>query len=86
MHAEEIGLRNSDDDALWKYALQNDAAIVTKDEDFAVRSVRTAPLAPVIVWLRVGNATNRALRAWIDSRLSGVIDLMDEGNRLVEVR
>lgn len=85
-HVEEVGLRNSDDDALWTHALQNDAAIMTKDEDFASRSERTPPPAPLIVWLRVGNATNRALRAWIEPRLSGIVHLVGEGNRLIEVR
>jgi len=31
----EIGLRDAKDAAIWQYALQNNAAILTKDEDFA---------------------------------------------------
>ena len=42
VHVEEVGLRNSNDDALWTHALQNDAAIMTKDEDFAARSERNS--------------------------------------------
>jgi len=76
VHVEEAGLRNSSDDALWTHALQNDAA----------RSERTPSPAPLIVWLRVGNATNRALRAWIEPRLSGIVRLVGQGNRLIEVR
>jgi predicted nuclease of predicted toxin-antitoxin system len=86
VHVEEVGLCNSSDDTLWTHALQNDAAIMTKDEDFAARSERTPSPAPLIVWLRVGNATNRALRAWIEPRLSGIVRLVGEGNRLIEVR
>ena len=40
---------------------------------------------PVIVWLRVGNTTNRALRAWLEPRLPGIIGLVGQGHRLVEV-
>ena len=57
---------------------------MTKDEDFAARSVQDAT-APVIVWLRVGNTTNRVLRAWIEPRLPGIAQLLAQGSRLVEV-
>lgn len=40
---------------------------------------------PIIVWLRVGNTTNRVLRAWIEPRLPGVMQLAAQGSRLVEV-
>ena len=36
----------------------NGAVVITKDEDFAARAERSAPPTPLIVWLRVGNATN----------------------------
>lgn len=42
--------------------------------------------APLIIWLRVGNATNRALRTWIEPRLPGIVGLVAEGHRLIEVR
>lgn len=83
-HVEDVGLREADDSAIWKHALKTGAAIVTKDEDFAVRSAQAAS-APVIVWLRVGNTTNRVLRAWIEPRLPGLVALVDQGSRLVEV-
>jgi predicted nuclease of predicted toxin-antitoxin system len=41
--------------------------------------------APVIVWLRLGNSTNATLRVWLEPRLSGMIDLIESGHRLVEV-
>ena len=80
----EVGLREADDSAIWRHALQTGAAILTKDEDFAARSVQAAN-APVIVWLRVGNCSNEALRAWLEPRLPGVVQLVTQGSRLVEV-
>jgi hypothetical protein len=59
-------------------------AILTKDEDFAVRSQQTSD-GPAVVWLRVGNASNRALRAWLKPRLTGIVQLVGQGSRLVEV-
>lgn len=80
----EVGLREADDGAIWNYARQTDAAILTKDEDFAVRSQQTSD-GPVVVWLRVGNASNQALRAWLEPRLPGIVQLVGQGSRLVEV-
>jgi predicted nuclease of predicted toxin-antitoxin system len=83
-HVDELGWRDASDELIWTHALQLDAVIVTKDEDFAVRSAQ-ADVAPVIVWLRVGNTTNPALRAWIELRLSDIVVLLTQGSRLVEV-
>lgn len=60
------------------------AIIVTKDEDFAARSA-LVETAPVIVWLRVGNTTNRTLRPWIEARLADIAALLAQGSQVVEV-
>jgi predicted nuclease of predicted toxin-antitoxin system len=83
-HVEELGLRDANDSAIWAHALRSGAIIVTKDEDFAARSVQSTT-APVIVWLRVGNTTNRVLRAWFEPRLPGIMQLLTQNSRLVEV-
>jgi len=83
-HVQDIGLLTAPDSAIWSYALQVGAAILTKDEDFAARSM-DAKRAPIVVWLRVGNSTNPALRSWIDPRLEGIVQLVAQGNRLIEV-
>lgn len=80
----EVGLRDADDSAIWGYALQTGAAILTKDEDFAARAAQ-AENAPVIVWLRIGNCTNEALRTWLDPRLPAIVKLVTQSSRLVEV-
>lgn len=83
-HVADVGLREADDSTIWTHALRTDAVIVTKDEDFAARSARETS-GPVIVWLRVGNTTNRVLRAWIEPRLPGTMELLAQGSRLIEV-
>ena len=80
----EVGLREALDEAIWAYALQTGAIIVTKDEDFATRAGREAK-APVIVWLRIGNSSNQALRAWLEPRLPGIVQLIEQGQRMIEV-
>jgi predicted nuclease of predicted toxin-antitoxin system len=84
-HVDDVGLASAEDFVIWNHALGVDAIIVTKDEDFAERTARTA-VGPLIVWLRIGNATNRALLGWLEPRWSSVVQLLIDGNRLIEVR
>lgn len=84
-HVEDLGLHKVEDTEIWNHAVSTDAIIVTKDEDFAERTGRTTS-GPVIVWLRIGNATNRALMQWLAPRWAEITVLLDTGNRLVEVR
>lgn len=84
-HVDDLGLRNAEDVVIWNRALSSEAIIVTKDEDFAERTARTTS-GPVIVWLRIGNSTNRALLEWLVPRWTEVTVLLDAGNRLIEVR
>ena len=81
----EVGLREGKDTAIWQYALENDAAILTKDEDFAERCLRS-PNSPVVVWLRIGNATNPVLLEWLMPILPAVLARIESGDRLIEVR
>ncbi len=83
-HVEDAGLRDAEDGAIWAHALKTGAIIVTKNEDFAARSIRTES-ALMIVWLRVGNTTNRVLRLWLEARLVGIVQLAGQQHRLIEV-
>ncbi len=83
-HVEDAGFRDAEDGAIWAHALKTGAIIVTKDEDFAARSIQTES-APMIVWLRVGNTTNRVLRLWFEARLVGIVQLAGKQHRLIEV-
>ena len=85
MAVREIGLCEAKDAAIWQYALQNRAAILTKDEDFAERCLRSEH-APVVVWLRIGNATNPVLLGWFLPVLPAVVARIESGDRLIEVR
>jgi predicted nuclease of predicted toxin-antitoxin system len=83
-HVEDAGLRDAEDGATWAHASKTGAIIVTKDEDFAARSIQTES-APMIVGLRVGHTTNRVLRLWFEARLVGVVQLAGQQHRLIEV-
>jgi predicted nuclease of predicted toxin-antitoxin system len=61
-HVLDIGLGQSKDTPIWRYAQQNGAVVLTKDEDFA-EWVRRGRPGPAVVGLRMGNSSQRALVA-----------------------
>ena len=75
----------AEDDEVWALAVKLNAALVTKDEDFITIRTRSAA-GPAIVWLRIGNATNPALVAWLQPRLNNILCAIDDGAFIVEVR
>jgi predicted nuclease of predicted toxin-antitoxin system len=80
----EIGLRDAMDSDIWHYAIQRQAAIITKDEDFAERCLYSQN-QPVIVWLRIGNTSNQALLNWLIPLWAEIIRRIELGDRLIEV-
>ena len=83
-HVLDVGLLDANDSAIWDYALTNGMALITKDEDFAIRA-SVSTVSPTIVWIRIGNCTNAKLLAWFERELSAVIAALESGNRLVEI-
>lgn len=81
----EQGLRDSDDGSIWNFAIAGGWTVVTKDEDLIGRCVASSD-APGVVWLRIGNCTNRVLFEWLEPLLPGIIEHLNAGIRLVEVR
>lgn len=81
----ELGLRDSDDGSIWRFAAEGAWVVVTKDEDFVNRCLGD-PASPVVVWLRIGNCTNRALFAWLEPLLPQILSRLHKGERLIEVR
>lgn len=81
----EAGLRDSDDGSIWNFATSGGWTVVTKDDDF-VELCLGNPKAPAVVWLRIGNCTNRVLFAWLEPLLPEIARQLESGHRLVEVR
>lgn len=84
-HVSEIGLGDASDRALWQYALDKGAVIVTKDEDFS-NMVARGGAAPPVIWIRVGNTRRLALLEWFTPLVEQVVDLIDHGQRMIELR
>lgn len=84
-HVTAIGPADAPDRDLWRYALENGAVIVTKDEDFA-DMVAIGRDAPVVVWIRVGSTRRAALLVWFEPLIDQIVDMVAAGHRLIELR
>ncbi len=84
-HADDQGLRHATDTSIWRHAESMGATIVTKDEDFALRSIGS-PSGPPVVWLRCGNCTNAMLLGWFDTAFPEILRRLASGDRLIEVQ
>lgn len=59
--------------------------LITKDEDFAALLVMRGA-SPVIVWIRIPNTRRQALLAWFEPLIDTIVELVESGNRLIELR
>lgn len=84
MACRDVGLRDADDDEIWRFATDGGFCIVTKDEDFVLRHMAD-PSGPQVVWLRIGNSTNPALLEWLQPLWGEVARELRSGQGLVEV-
>jgi predicted nuclease of predicted toxin-antitoxin system len=80
----DLGLREADDELIWNHAAAQQLVIMTKDEDFARRVCQT-PEGPSVVWLRIGNCSNRALLDHLVPLLTDIVERIHLGDRIVEV-
>lgn len=79
----DVGLRESDDGSIRNFAVAGSWVLITKDDDFVERSLDSAA-GPPIVWLRIGNCTNRVLFAWLEPLLPEITRQLESGQRIVE--
>jgi len=82
-HVALIGLGAASDLEIAAYAERADLILVSKDEDFVV--LRLPDRFPLL-WLRCGNASNRALTLWLEQRWHQIETWLLGGERLVEAR
>ena len=84
-HVADAGLLHATDEAIWQYAANNGAVLVTKDEDFAVRH-RRGNRNVRVVWLRIGNTSRAALLKRFLPLLPRIVSLLESGEVLIEIR
>lgn len=82
VHVSDVVGCHATDREIRHYAVQSDAIVITKDQDFVTP---TTSHAPAVVWLRLGNATNAALKIWMEARWDAIIAQLATGELLIEV-
>lgn len=83
-HVMDCGLESATDTLVWEAALEKQAVIISKDEDFAIRS-NMSQHGPPIVWLRIGNTSRTELLEWFAIALPQILKELEKGERLIEV-
>jgi predicted nuclease of predicted toxin-antitoxin system len=84
VHVLDLSLSQASDNEIWEYAISKDLMILTKDGDFA-EWVVAGRAGPRVIWLRIGNCTNRELIDWLIPALPEIETALGIGDRLVEV-
>ena len=83
-HVRDTVFAEKEDLAIFLALRRTGQVIVTKDEDFADLVTRLDP-PPQILWLRIGNVTNRALQEYFSAVLPRAIELLAGGEPLIEL-
>ncbi len=83
IHVVEIAMGGASDKLIAEYAISENLMLINKDKDFVFLR---HPDRFAFLWLRCGNATNRALTEWLNHRWERVEILLDAGERFIELR
>lgn len=81
-HVSTLGKSLSDGE-IWRYAEQNDLAIVTKDSDFSDRIIVSSP-PPRVIHLRFANMRRKEFHAYL-SRVWPRVESLIATHKLVNV-
>ncbi|MEM9275495.1 MAG: DUF5615 family PIN-like protein [Cyanobacteria bacterium P01_F01_bin.143] len=80
----DLELRDAQDTEIFEAARTTNAVIMTKDSDF-IDLVCRLGIPPQILWLTCGNVTNRNLRQLLTATLPDALELLLQGNAIVEI-
>ena len=79
-----VGTKYPEDEDLFLSARSAGAVVVTKDIDFGSLVERFGP-PPQLIWLRCGNCSNRELEPIPKATLPTALELLEEGEPIVEI-
>jgi predicted nuclease of predicted toxin-antitoxin system len=83
VHVIDLGLLAATDQQIWDEAISRSAVLVTKDRDFALRRAARND-GPLILWVRVGNTSNRKLIELTLRALPAIIDAIERDEAVIE--
>ncbi len=85
VHVHTVKLSGKPDRDIWRYAALNNLIIVTKDVDFTQIHDLTLKSPVRVVWLRIGNTSNKTLLPWLRLNWSRAQLRLNEGHDLIEL-
>ena len=80
----ELRLLGAKDRQIFQAAREAKAIMMTKDSDFLLLLDRLGP-PPQILWITCGNTSNAHLKEILKGSLAKALDLLQQGERLVEI-
>ena len=83
VHVIDLGLLTATDQQIWDEAISRSAVLVTKDRDFPIRRAASND-GPTILWVRVGNMSNRKLIELALQALPAIIDAIERHEAVIE--
>ena len=83
VHVIDLGLQAATDEQIWDEAISRSAVLVTKDRDFALRRAATND-GPAILWVRVGNTSNRKLIELVLRALPAIVTAIERDEAVIE--
>ncbi|MEI9993526.1 MAG: DUF5615 family PIN-like protein [Rhizomicrobium sp.] len=83
VHAIDLNFGTASDPEICRYAIENSAIIITKDQDFI--ELHASLPGPRIVLVRLGNCANSLLLRRFEESLAEILAHFETGIRLVEL-
>ncbi len=80
----ELGFLVAKDRQIFDAARKAEVVVMTKDSDFVSLLDRLGP-PPQILWITCGNTSNAHLKEILKGSFAKAIDLLQQGERLVEI-
>ena len=84
-HVADVGLLDAPDRTIWALASSTGASLVTKDGDFVALRALAREQGPPVVWVRIGNTTNRTLLTAFTAALPDIVAALERGETVVEI-
>lgn len=81
-HVRLLGLSETDDHEIWKFAAHEGFTVVSKDADFQQMAMLFGP-PPKVIWIRLGNCQVDAVEALLRQGLSAVEEFLVDPNLAV---
>ena len=80
----DLGLRDAEDKEIFEAARQEKAVVMKKESDFVLLLDKLGP-PPQVIWVTCGNTSNTRLKEVLTNTLPKALDLLNLGEKLVEI-